>query len=151
MPEGGTPHPIDIRRTADLPTAMALAREARKEISAEPAEPLALWGAYEGDQMVGTVSLGASEGRPIVQTIAVASAWRDRGIGSHLLAALEEEALRRGVTTIWATARAPDFFLRMGYQAVPGGAERDELLADCRGCAQLGTTCSPEAVRKTLA
>ena len=45
----------------------------------------------------------------------------------------------------------PGFFLHHGYEAKDEGPEAEVLLADCPTCDQFGTTCRPQAVRKTLA
>ncbi len=76
---------------------------------------------------------------------------RGRGLGTRLLAQLEDEARSRGVRCLWATARAPGFFLHHGYEAKDEGPEAEVLLANCPACDQYGTTCRPRAVRKTLA
>ena len=138
-----------IARTDDLDAAVALAREARLEVSASPEPPLAMWGAFDGDRMIATVSLDVFGGLPVVGRIAVSRAYRGKGLGRRLLTALEKEAQRRGLTELWATARAPDFFVSMGFSVVSDGPERDLLLAECRACAQYGTECRPQAVRKT--
>ena len=96
------------------------------------------------------VTLAAESGIQIVEWIAVRDGYRGRGIASRLLAALEEEARRRGETALWATARAPAFFAAAGYEIVDSGEERERLLADCRDCPQRGLTCRPEVVRKAL-
>ena len=140
----------DIRRSDDLAAALALAREAHLEGSENPPPPQALWGAFEGDCMVGTVALGELAGLPIVERLAVAPAHRGQGLGRRLLAALEEEALRSGHSILYAAARAPGFFGANGYAVLVGGAERDLLLADCAACEQYAVGCHPQAVCKRL-
>jgi GNAT superfamily N-acetyltransferase len=139
-----------IRRSDDLAAALAVAQEAHLEITASPGPPLPMWGAFDGDLMVGTVSLDDYGGLPIVGRIAVSQAYRGSGLGRRLLTALEEEVLRRGLTELWATARAPGFFVSMGYSVVGDGPERDLLLSECSACRQYGTDCHSQAVRKTI-
>jgi GNAT superfamily N-acetyltransferase len=139
-----------IARTDDLAAAVILAREAHLEVPACPQPPRAMWGAFHGDRMGGTVSLDDYRGLPIVGRIAVSQAYRGSGLGRRLLTTLEEEVLRRGLTELWATARAPGFFVSMGYAMVGDGPERDLLLAECSTCLQYGTDCRPQAVRKTF-
>ena len=141
---------IEVRRSDDFAAALALAREAELEVTEDATEPLALWGAYAGERLIGVVTLAAESGIQIVEWIAVRDGYRGRGIASRLLAALEEEARRRGETALWATARAPAFFAAAGYEIVDSGEERERLLADCRDCPQRGLTCRPEVVRKAL-
>ena len=143
-------HEVEIRRSEDFAAALALAREAQLEVAADAAEPLALWGAYDGERLIGVVTLAAESDVPLVEWIAVRDGYRGRGIASRLLAVAEHEACRRGETTLWATARAPAFFTAAGYEVVASGEEREQLLADCRDCPQRDAACRPEAVRKTL-
>ena len=53
-----------------------------------------------------------------------------------------------GLTELWATARAPGFFVAMGYSVVADGRERDLLLSECFTCGQYGKECQPQAVRR---
>ena len=140
----------DIRRSDDLAAALALAREAHLAGSENPPPPQAMWGAFEGDCMVGTVALGELAGLPIVERLAVAPAHRGQGLGRRLLAALEEEALRSGHSNLYAAARAPGFFVANDYAVLVDSAERDRLLADCLSCGQHGVSCHPQAVCKQL-
>lgn len=142
---------IVVRRGVELRAAIELAVAAGLETSPDAPEPLALWGAYDGVRLAGVVSLDELGGLAVVGWLAVAESDRGRGLGRLLLAAAEEEARRGGVPALWATARAPGFFLAHGFELVPAGAERELLLGDCRDCPQLGTTCRPQAVRKVLA
>ena len=109
-----------------------------------------MWGAFVGERMVGTISLDEYKGLPVVGRIAVSQAYRGSGLGGRLLATLEVEARRRGLAELWATARAPGFFVARGYSVVAEGAERDLLLSECFACGQYAKECQPQAVRKTL-
>jgi N-acetylglutamate synthase-like GNAT family acetyltransferase len=150
MTQGDTGPRIAIRRSDDFAAALELAREARLEVTADAPQPLALWGAYDGDRLIGVVTLAAAGDLPIVEWVAVRDGHRRRGVAGRLLAALEEEARRRAETALWATARAPAFFVAAGYEIVDSGEERERLLAHCRDCPQRETTCRPEVVRKAL-
>jgi N-acetylglutamate synthase-like GNAT family acetyltransferase len=144
-----TDHPV-VRRSDDLAAALTLARAARLEVDESPSPPLAMWGAFHGERMVGTVSLDDYKGLTVVGRIAVDESCRGRGLGGRLLAALEDEARERGETTLWVTARAPGFFAAMGYSVVETGEEHDLLLSECAQCEQYGTECRPQALRKML-
>ena len=138
-----------IARSDDLEAALALAREAHLEVSASSEPPLAMWAAFDGDRMIGTVSLDAFRGLSVVGRFAVSRSYRGKGLGRRLLSALEDEAQGRGLTELWATARAPGFFVSMGFSVVGDGRQRDLLLSECGVCPQYGTECRPQAVRKT--
>jgi len=139
-----------IAPSDDHAAAMALAEAAHLEITEFPKPPLAMWGAFVGQRMVGTVSLEDYRGLPIVSRIAVSQACRGSGLGRRLLTTLEEEVRQRRLKELWATARAPGFFVAMGYSVVATGEERDLLLSECVTCGQHGSECHPQAVRKTF-
>jgi GNAT superfamily N-acetyltransferase len=141
---------LSIRRSDDLEAALALAVEAYLEVSASSRPPLAMWGAFDGDRMVATISLDDYRGLPVVGRIAVTQEDRGSGLGRRLLTTLETEAQRRGLTELWATARAPGFFVSMGFSVIENGPEPDLLLSECDDCPQYGSDCHPQAVRKTL-
>jgi len=141
---------MEVRRGGDFSAAFALAEAAGLEVSADATEPLVLWSAWDGEHMAGVVTLDEDAGLLVVGWIAVAEPYRGRGLGERLLRAAEHEARERGEGTLWATARAPGFFLAMGYELATAGEEQEALLAGCRDCPQRGVTCRPQAVRKEL-
>jgi N-acetylglutamate synthase-like GNAT family acetyltransferase len=112
---------------------LALAKAAHLEITGFPEPPLAMWGTSVDERMVGTISFDSDRGLPVVGRIAVSQAYRGSGLGRRLLNTLEGEARRRRLDELSATARAPDFFVPMGYSVVGLGKERH-----------------PQAVRKTF-
>lgn len=78
-------------------------------------------------QLVGTITWAdratASEVRPAIHWLAVAPAWRRRGVGRLLLSALEASCWDAGFRQIWlethiAWNAAGDFYRRQGYQPV---------------------------------
>lgn len=95
-----------IAPSDDHAAALALAEAAHLEITEFPEPPLAMWGAFVGQRMVGTVSLEDYRGLPIVSRIAVSQACRGSGLGRRLLTTLEGEVRQRRLTELWATARA---------------------------------------------
>jgi N-acetylglutamate synthase-like GNAT family acetyltransferase len=82
--------------------------------------------------------------------MAVDDAYRRRGIASRLYAALEREALARGIDRLWVTARTPAFFLAHGFIEVVLGQERDILMGECPRCAQFDRGCQPQALTKRI-
>jgi acetyltransferase len=80
--------------------------------------------AERDDQVVGMAHLvpsGAANAghRAEVQRVAVAADARGTGVGRDLMAAVEEEALRQGLTLLWLTthagADAEAFYESVGY------------------------------------
>jgi N-acetylglutamate synthase-like GNAT family acetyltransferase len=151
MAGGAGARDITVRRGADFAAAFALAVAAGLEVTPDAPQPVVLWGAYSRDRLIGIVSLDEKGALPVIGWIVVEEALRGSGVGGLLLAAVEREARDRGSGVLWATARAPGFFLAHGYELVAAGQERDVLLDGCRDCPQLGATCHPQAVRKAIA
>jgi GNAT superfamily N-acetyltransferase len=114
------------------------------------ADVVAAWGAFEGSDLVGGIALEAHRGLDVVGWLAVGEPLRGRGVGSRLLGTLEDEARRRNVHELWATARAPGFFIRNGYAVAGGGGERELLLPGCFACDHYLEDCHPKIVRKVL-
>jgi N-acetylglutamate synthase-like GNAT family acetyltransferase len=155
-PRGGpgrTDRPVPaIRPTDDHDSVRRLGVAAGLEDVPLRDERLAgLWAAYDEERMVGAVALERVGRRHVVAWLWVAEGFRNRGLGGRLLETVDAEARRRGLAELWATARAPEFFLRHGYAVVPEGPVRDLLLAACADCPQRGSTCRPEAVVLRLA
>lgn len=111
---------------------------------------VAAWGAYEGAELVGGIALERYRGLDLIGWLVVGERLRGRGLGRRLLETLEDEARQREVGELWATARAPGFFIRNGYAVAGGGGERELLLPDCYDCEQYQDTCHPKIVRKSL-
>jgi N-acetylglutamate synthase-like GNAT family acetyltransferase len=142
---------IEIRRTDDVEVALKLGSQAGLAEMGDDLEGMeALWGAFEDDVLIGVVDLRSRRGLGVVGWLAVSEDHRGCGLGGCLLAELESEAVRRGVTDLWATARAPGFFLVRGYAAKDEGREPRDLQADRTACSQCGITCTRRAVRKAL-
>ena len=142
---------VQIARTDDLAAVRRLGVACGLEDSGRRDEQIeAAWGAFAGERLVGAIVLERNQGLDAVNWMAVDGAYRRRGIAGRLCAALEREALARGVTRLWVTARAPAFFLSQGYAAAPAGDEWGILMGECPRCAQLGRGCEPQALTKRI-
>jgi predicted N-acetyltransferase YhbS len=96
--------------------------------------------AYEGRKLVGTLRLwnvSAGPGRPalLLGPLAVASQWRNQGIGAALVRHALAAATARGHAAVLLVGDAP-YYARFGFTAektrdlwLPGPYERDRLLA----------------------
>jgi len=111
---------------------------------------IARWGAFDGEDLVGTICLRQWHDMAIVGWMAVNGRYQGRGIGRRLLAVREEEAVRRGIGRLGVAARAPGFYWANGFQPVDDGREAKLLLGGCLSCEQYGTTCTPRAATKVL-
>jgi GNAT superfamily N-acetyltransferase len=143
---------IEILPIDDAGEALALGIAAGLEYTEGDTEGLAArWGAFEGGRMVGTVALRLWRGMALVSWMAVDERRRGRGVGRLLLQAVEAEAVGRGETRIWATARAPGFYFANGFVPTGDSSESRLLLGPCLECPQYGNGCTPIAATKALA
>jgi N-acetylglutamate synthase-like GNAT family acetyltransferase len=142
---------IDIRPTDDFPTLQRLGIAAGLEpVSVADVEVVRMWGAYDGNRMVGGVARERMGELQVVAWLWVAEECRRRGLAARLLDALEADAIQSGIRELWAAARVADVFLSRGYAAMPAGPARDMLLGGCVDCRQFEKTCSPLAVMRAL-
>jgi N-acetylglutamate synthase-like GNAT family acetyltransferase len=142
---------IAIRPTEDLNAVRRLGVECGLEPDADGEATIVLaWAAFDDDRLVGCVALETFAGLDVVSWLAVAGEYRGRGVGRQLLRAAENGAGDLGIRELWATARAPGFFVRHGYSVSGGGGERELLLPACEKCPQYEVDCHPKIVKKAL-
>ncbi len=111
---------------------------------------IASFGVRRGGALVGCVALKLDGERYSVEWLAVADGLRGKGLGSRLVDSVEHEARRRGAGRLWALARAPGFFEKLGYRRAKEGDDTDRYLANCRRCSQYQQTCWPAIMFKDL-
>ena len=143
-PPGGSPHPIEISYLADHPEVLGnLAAGFKSQwathFADQPVEaikmgfanccrekgiPLALV-AMVGETFAGTASLREESGTvcpgigPWLTHLYVEPAFRNQGVGTTLIRAVEAEAVRNGFTELHAaTARAAPLFERLGWKMI---------------------------------
>jgi predicted GNAT family N-acyltransferase len=77
--------------------------------------------AYDGDDPVGTARLRSLEpGLAKIERVAVRDAYRDRGVGRVLMAAIEDVAREEGhdAAVLHAQTRVEEFYRKLGYATV---------------------------------
>ncbi len=138
-----------LKETTDFPSMRRLALESGLEDGAYQ-DFVKAFGFYEGEMLVACAGLKNLKDAYLLECVAVKEELRGRGLGRQLVELLEEEAKRLGASRIWALARAPAFFEKVGYKKVdvsyPGGPN----LTSCLSCKQYMSTCSPSIVLKVL-
>jgi amino-acid N-acetyltransferase len=85
----------------------------------------------------------------LVRSVAVDPRHRAQGLATRLVAALEQEAGRLGLTTLYLlTNDAQDFFARLGYAQLA----REDVPSVVRACAEFTQLCPTTAscMRKAL-
>ena len=97
-------------------------------------------------QLVGGIALARRMGLDIINGIAVAPEYRRKGIAEKLLKLVMDEAVAKGVQTIWIVARAPLFFETQGFQYITQ-QEVPKGLFDCPECSQYNKICFPKLMK----
>ncbi len=69
-----------------------------------------------------------------VRSLAVAPAYRKRGIGAQIVAALMDEARARRVPTVFALTRAVAFFEKLGFTVTVREDFPEKVWRDCMIC-----------------
>lgn len=111
---------------------------------------VACYGMYADDQLVGCGTLKQRGDVFSVEWLAVAQEWRGKGLGSWIVARLEEEARARKAKKLWALARAPGFFLKIGFRRAEEGEGDGPTTKSCLACRQYKRSCFPAVVCKDL-
>ncbi len=138
-----------IRKTDDFETMRRLALDAGLEDGTFE-NIISAVGFFIGNQMMGTVALKKDGDRYSIEWLSVSEPLRGKGIGGMLVSRIESEAKARGASTLWALARAPKFFQKIGFKV----ASRDEAggpsMNNCLLCKQFQKNCFPAIVSKAL-
>jgi amino-acid N-acetyltransferase len=69
-----------------------------------------------------------------IRSIAVSRERQRGGVGSRLIQALLQEAEEHRTEQVCLFTRAPQFFLRLGFVAVPHQSLPDKIYKDCQTC-----------------
>ncbi len=78
---------------------------------------------------VGTIGLELYGPTALLRSAAVLPAWRDRGIGDRLVAAVVDEAVHRGVKELFLlTETAKEYFSRKGFVGIARGEVSGDIL-----------------------
>ncbi|MDR3295115.1 MAG: GNAT family N-acetyltransferase [Clostridiales Family XIII bacterium] len=121
------------------------------EFSAEdevPTDLVRCWEARDdaqGGKLAGGCVLALREGEYIIDGIAVEPEFRGTQIGARLLEQAIEAVKNRGGKALYLVARAPGFFRKRGFAAVP--REGAPTFFECFACPQYNKTCFPEVMR----
>jgi len=102
----------------------------------------------EDGRLLGGCVLALREGRYICDGIATDPSIRGRNIGKRLLKKIVDEAHKRGADALYLVARAPDFYRKNGFVAIP--REEAPSFFECFTCSQYLTSCQPEVMKLAL-
>lgn len=102
----------------------------------------------ENENLVGGLVLAIRQGDYIIDGIAVDEKARGAGVGKTLLEMAKNEVAAEGGSEIYLVAKAPEFFSKYGYKALP--REDAPEFFECATCERYGVTCHPEVMRLDL-
>lgn len=100
------------------------------------------WGAESGGELVGVIGLQQAGRAGLLRSLVVAPAARGTGLGKRLVAHLEDQASRDGLTDLWLlTTTAEPFFRALGFHTV----KRTEAPEEIRGTTEFRDVCPDSA------
>jgi N-acetylglutamate synthase-like GNAT family acetyltransferase len=138
-----------LEETNDFPAMLSLGRESGLE-SDKLTDIVNACGFYLDGILVGCAALKKVDNLFMVECLAVAEGMRGRGLGRALVARIEQEAREKGANRLWAIARQPKFFERIGYRISSADDPGAPKSHDCATCPQFGKSCRPAIVVKDL-
>ncbi|MBE0518950.1 MAG: GNAT family N-acetyltransferase [Thermoplasmata archaeon] len=138
-----------IRKTDDFETIRKLALEAGLEDGTFE-NIISAVGFFIGNQMMGTVALKKDGDRYSIEWLSVSEPLRGKGIGGMLVSRIESEAKARGASTLWALARAPKFFEKIGFRMASLDEAGGPSMSNCLLCRQYQKNCFPSIVSKKI-
>ena len=104
---------------------------------------IALFGAYEGTQLVGVIGLQTCGDVGLLRSLAVERARRTRGVARLLCETVFARAREQQLESLWLlTTSAQDYFARHGFSAV----SRDDAPPPIRSTTQFTSLCPASAV-----
>jgi N-acetylglutamate synthase-like GNAT family acetyltransferase len=105
---------------------------------------------YQSENLVGCATLRKDGEVYSVDWLAVDDRMRGKGLGRELVATIAREARRRGASRLWALARAPEFFERIGFRRNVADEGIGPVLANCLVCPQYQKSCFPAIMMKDI-
>jgi amino-acid N-acetyltransferase len=134
---------VPIQPVSVTPEVKALLANSALPIDDVDDPTIELYGALDGDCLVGVVGLQMLDGAGLLRSLAVLPSARDRGLGGQLCETILREAKIRGLSELWLlTTSARDYFARRGFAAVA----RDQVPTAVRATTQFTSSCPSSAV-----
>lgn len=140
---------MEIRPTDDRGAIRGLALKAGLE-DGNFEGVIRTYGMFVGDDLKACVALKRVDDVFSVEWLAVDAELRGRGIGRRLVLRVAEDARALGARDLWALARAPEFFLRVGFKLSSEEESAGPSFAGCTKCPQYRSSCQPQIVTLRL-
>lgn len=138
-----------LRRTEDYEAVRRLAVGSGLE-DGEFDKIVCAYGYFIDDELVGCAAMKRSEDTYSVEWLAVREQDRGRGLGRLLVEKVAADAKENGAEELWALARAPEFFLSIGFTLSSLENSPGPTFEVCRKCSQFNIMCFPKIVMKAL-
>lgn len=98
-----------------------------------------------------TARLEIIYGHPFVESVAVRSDIRGKGLGRLVVDCVVQRARKLGYDRIWAVARVPEFYRKLGFEDETDLKMVSKIRNDCMKCDQYLKNCFPSLMRKDIA
>ena len=134
-------------RSSDLPAIERLLTGAGLPL-AGVAEALDTFTVAESaGELVGVAGLEVCRGNALLRSVAVAPAWRSRGLGRTLVTQLIDDASARGLSALYLlTTTAERYFPSFGFRQIT----RDQAPSDVRQTEEFQSACPASATVMSL-
>jgi N-acetylglutamate synthase-like GNAT family acetyltransferase len=141
--------PMILRKTEDFEAIRKLALESGLE-DGRFDNIVCAFALFIEDEIVGCAAMKVVDDTYSVEWLAVKEEPRGKGLGKSLVDAVAGEAEKSGAHKLWALARAPDFFLSVGFSMSSQEESPGPSFEGCRKCHQYNVSCFPRIVVKAL-
>lgn len=133
---------VDVRTMTDYEAIRQLALASGLEDGTFQ-QTLVAYGCYRSDELIGCGTLRLDGERYSVDWLAVSDHMRGKGLGLELVSVIADEARRRGARKLWAIARVPGFYEKIGFRHSTEDLGEGPTLENCLHCHQFHKTCFP--------
>lgn len=97
-----------------------------------------------------TARLEIIYGHPFIESVAVRSDLRGKGLGKTVVEHAIRKARELGYCKIWAVARVPEFYKKVGFVDEIDSRLVASIRNDCSKCDQYLKECFPSLMRKDI-
>lgn len=95
--------------------------------------------------LIGGSALAVKEGHYVLNDLAVYKEHRGKDLGELLFKVSMEELKKMGASSIYITAKVPEFFRKYGFYYLD--LEDVPDIFSCKTCSQLNKTCHPKFMK----
>ena len=138
---------VRVARAADLPAIERLLTDSGLPLAGVADALDGFLVAESGQELVGVAGLEIRSSSALLRSVAVAPAWRSRGVGGLLVRRLIDGAAARGLRSLYLlTTTAERYFPSFGF--VPIG--REQVPAEMKETEEFASACPATAVVMAL-